>query len=252
MTEVLSLERPVAPPPRAAGAPPGGGRMKNVGRIERGFSVVGGVLLTLLGLKQRTVGGLAAGAAGVALIHRGVTGYCAGYKALGMSTAERRTGREEVRDRGYCAQTRLRIHRPPEELYGFWREFTNLPRVMPHLERVSRNPDGTLRWVLGGPVRVAWDARTTEDRPGERIAWETLEGSEVHHAGSVEFRPAPGGSTDVTLSLAYAPPAGILGKAAATLVGEDPARRMAEDLRRFKQLMEAGEIPRIQGQPRGQ
>ncbi|MFB3816203.1 MAG: SRPBCC family protein [Candidatus Methylomirabilales bacterium] len=253
MSDVVSLERPVSPPPpRAAGAPATGGRMKNVGGMERGFSVLGGVVLTLLGLRRRTAGGLAAGAAGLALIHRGVTGYCAGYRAMGLSTAERGAGREEVRDRGYCAQKRLRIERPPDALYAFWREFTNLPRVMPLVERVSRNPDGTLHWVLGGPVHVAWDARTTEDRPDARIAWETLKGSEVHHVGAVEFRPAPGGGTDVVLSVAYAPPAGILGKAAAKLLGEDPARRIAEDLRRFKQIMEAGEIPRVEGQPRGQ
>jgi uncharacterized membrane protein len=226
--------------------------MQNVGGVERGVSVLGGLVLALLGLTRRTAGGLAAGAAGLALIHRGVTGYCAAYKAMGMSTAERGAGRAEVRDRGYCAQERLRIERPAAELYAFWREFANLPRIMPHVARVSRNPDGTLHWVLGGPVHLTWDARTTEDRAGERIAWETLRGSEVHHAGAVEFQPAPGGATDVVLSVAYAPPAGILGMAAGKLLGEDPARRIAEDLRRFKQIMEAGEIPSVEGQPRGQ
>jgi len=252
MADVMSRSLPATEAaPTPAGGPAGRQRIGNVGGVERALSLLGGGLLALLGLRRRTAGGLAAGAAGLVLIHRGATGHCAAYRALGMSTAARGTGRAEVRDRGYCAQHRLRIHRSPEELYAFWREFTTLPRVLWHIQSVTRNPDGTLHWVAREPVHAAWDARTTEDQPNRRIAWETLPESEVHHTGAVEFLPGPGGSTDVLLSVAYAPPAGILGKSLAGLLGGDPARQLADGLRRFKQVMEAGEVPTIQGQPRG-
>jgi len=57
--------------------------------------------------------------------------------------------------------------------------------------------------------------------------------------------------TEVHVFMDYVPPAGKLGHLVATLFGEAPRRQMREDLRNFKRLMECGEIPSINGQPRG-
>jgi uncharacterized membrane protein len=99
---------------------------------------------------------------------------------------------------------------------------------------------------------VEWDSEITADRPGERLAWHSLPGSDVLHAGSVRFEPSTGGrGTLVRVMLHYRAPAGRLGAGLAKLVGADPNSTVREDLRRFKNLIEAGEIPTTRGQPSG-
>jgi uncharacterized membrane protein len=249
MAAVTSADRLRRADPPVASGPED--RMKNVGDLERTLSLLAGAVLALAALKRRTAGSLLAGAAGIGLLRRGVTGYCAAYRALGMSTAARDAGRDEVRDRGQDIRHTIRVHRPPEELFRFWRDFSNLPRIMRHLESVEVRADGTSRWTTAGPLRVSWTARVTEERPDELMAWESLEGSDVHSAGVVRFRPAPGGGTELHVRLSYAPPAGVVGRSVAVLAGSSPARQIAEDLRRFKQVMEAGELSTTEGQPRG-
>jgi uncharacterized membrane protein len=99
---------------------------------------------------------------------------------------------------------------------------------------------------------VEWDAEITEERANELIAWRCLEGSDVQHAGSIRFSAAPQGrGTFVTVQMEYRPPAGALGAAVGALFGEDPSQTVKWDLRRFKQLMETGEIITTEGQPAG-
>lgn len=146
------------------------------------------------------------------------------------------------------------IDRSPEELYQFWRDFRNLPRFMKHLESVEVSADGYSHWVAKGPagMRVEWDARITRDVPNEMIAWSSLEGGDVDHIGSVRFERAPGGrGTVVKVELEYLPPAGAIGATIARLFGEDPEWQVKDDLRRFKQVMETGEVATTEGQPSG-
>lgn len=146
------------------------------------------------------------------------------------------------------------INRSPEEIYRFWRDFKNLPRVMEHLESVEITDNKRSRWVAKGPAgkRVHWEAETTEDRPNELIAWRSIEGSMVDNSGSVRFEPAPGGrGTLVRVELNYRPPARLVGGTVAKLLGEEPDIQLEEDLRRLKQLLEAGEIITTEGQPAG-
>jgi uncharacterized membrane protein len=146
------------------------------------------------------------------------------------------------------------INRPIEEIYTFWRDFKNLPRVMEHLESVDVTSEKRSHWVAKGPAgkRIQWEAETIEDRPNEKIAWRSLEGSTVENSGSVRFEAAPGGrGTLVRVELAYRPPAGPLGATVAKLMGREPELQVEEDLRRLKQLMEAGEIITTEGQPAG-
>jgi len=135
--------------------------------------------------------------------------------------------------------TRLR-----DDLYRFWRNFENLPRFMDNLESVRVLDDGVSHWVAKGPAgaRVEWDAEVHNEIENELIAWRSLPGSEVDYAGSVHFTPAPNNGTDVRVILRYSPRAGKFGSTVARLAGDDPQRQVADDLRRFKQVMEAGEF----------
>lgn len=132
------------------------------------------------------------------------------------------------------------------EVYRFWRRLDNLPRFMTHLNRVTETPDGKSHWVAEAPAGLAveWDAEVINERENEVLAWRSLPGSDVVTAGSVNFDEARDGrSTQVSVNLQYAPPAGKAGAFIATLFGVEPSQTVREDLRRFKQLLEAGEIP---------
>lgn len=138
------------------------------------------------------------------------------------------------------------INRPIHEVYQFWRNFENLPRFMRHLESVEVLDGRRSRWRAKAPagMTVEWEAEILQDREQEWIAWRSLEGSQVPNSGSVRFTPAPGGrGTEVRVQLQYSPPAGRVGRLVAKLFGEEPELQVREDLRRFKQLMETGEIP---------
>ena len=125
---------------------------------------------------------------------------------------------------------------------------------MRHLQSVEVISDNRSHWMASGPFgkTVEWDAEIYTEQENEHIAWRSLAGSQVDTAGSVHFRKLPGDrGTEVTVTLKYDPPAGKLGAAVAALFGESANHQVKEDLRRFKQIMEAGEAPTIEGQPRG-
>jgi uncharacterized membrane protein len=148
----------------------------------------------------------------------------------------------------------MAINRSPEELYRYWRDFENLPRFMKHLEAVRVTGDGRSHWVAKAPAdkTVEWDAVIVEDKPNESISWRSLEGADVDNKGTVWFETATGGrGTVVTVELEYDPPAGALGATVAKLLGEDPDWQVRDDLRRFKQVMETGEVITTEGQPAG-
>jgi uncharacterized membrane protein len=156
--------------------------------------------------------------------------------------------------RGTHVEESCAINRQAEELYEFWRNLEQLPRVMPELSSVRMVDPRRSHWVARGPAgwRTEWYADIINDIPNELIAWRTSEGSSVVSAGSVHFEPGPvGRGTVVRVKLQYDPPGGKLGAAFAWAFGDEPSQVIREGLRRFKQLMETGEIPTIEGQPRG-
>jgi uncharacterized membrane protein len=156
--------------------------------------------------------------------------------------------------RAFHVQQSIMINRSPAELYQFWHEFQNLPRFMYHLESVQTTGQGRSHWVTKAPARatVEWDAVVTADHPNSLIAWRSLEGADVEHTGSVRFEPAPGGrGTVVTVEITYRPPGGAIGRGLATLFGEAPEQQLRDDLRRFKQVMETGEVIRSEGSLQG-
>jgi uncharacterized membrane protein len=163
--------------------------------------------------------------------------------------------RRSQRDYGSITVRRaVTIRADASELYQVWRRLSNLPQLMPHLKSVTEESTTVSHWVASGPVGppLSWDAEITRDEPNQRITWRSINGAVVAHAGSVRFEPAPDGrGTEVHVQLSYYPPAGPIGAAIAKLLGDDPDRLIREDLRRFKQSMEAGEVATTDGQPHG-
>jgi uncharacterized membrane protein len=142
----------------------------------------------------------------------------------------------------------------PDCAYRMWRDLENLPRFMRHLESVEPSTNNQSRWTAVGPLgsRISWNAEIVDDVRNERISWRSLPGSQVENRGMIEFRPdSRDGGTIATLRMQYLPPGGAIGKAFATFFGKNPEFAVREDLRRFKALLEAGEIPTTAGQTHG-
>jgi uncharacterized membrane protein len=138
------------------------------------------------------------------------------------------------------------VERPVDEVYAFWRDLPDLPRVLPHLERVDVLDERRSRWVATAPTGVVeWEAEIVDDQPGRRLAWRSLPGAQVPNEGEVTFTPAPGDrGTELRVALSYSPPVGGLGRAVARIVGEEPDRQVLDALRRAKQVLECGEAVR--------
>jgi len=227
----------------------------NVGQTERILSAAGGSLLLAYGLRKGTLGGLLLAVAGGSLIYRGASGYCPLNNAIGRNTAEpgEVTGSIEI-------ARSLTINKPRAEVYAYWRQLENLPRFMFHLKEVKQyDPkhshwvaqvaDGKLAKALG---TVEWDAQIVEEVENERLVWKSVEGASVDNAGEVRFIDAPGNQgTEVHATIQYRPPAGGLGSAVMKLFNPAFKEMIKQDLRRFKQLMETGEIATIEGQSSG-
>lgn len=148
----------------------------------------------------------------------------------------------------------ITVKAPPQEVYGRWRDFERLPTFMMHLRSVTDLGGGRSHWVAEAPVTesVEWDAEIVEDVPGEALAWRSVEGASVSNVGKVAFTAAPGDrGTEIRVELAYQAPGGAVGRLAAKLLGEEPSQQVDDDLRRFKQILEVGEVVRSDGSPEG-
>jgi uncharacterized membrane protein len=232
------------------------GKHVNVGDQERIISLAAGSILALLGVRRRDLSGLLIAAVGGGLVWRGATGHSMVYDVLDVDTANSHAKHQLMAERGAHVTQSLIVDKPAPELYAYWRNFENLPRIMSHLESVQVLEDGRSRWVARPPGvsfgRVEWDAEITDEQPNQRIAWRSLPNSDVVHQGSVKFVPAPGDrGTVVHVVMDYLPPAGPIGQLVKKLLSKALSRDIREDLRNFKRLMEVGEIPTIEGQPRG-
>ncbi len=226
----------------------------NVGQTERWLSFVVGGALVAYALKRRDVPGGVAALTAAAMFARGSTGQCALYRAVGINTANGHgTGAIADRDsntrhklggaRGVLVEEEVVIDRPINEVYRFWRNFENLPRFLNHLESVAEREDGISHWVAKGPAGITaeWDARIINEIDNKIIAWQSLKGSTIATAGSVNFRSTDCG-TQVRVRLQYNPPGGKLGAALAWMFGEEPTLQVKDDLHRLKTLLETGAI----------
>jgi uncharacterized membrane protein len=183
----------------------------------------------------------------------------AGVTALDIAAAQRlqrqpseprQRRAAQAKDTAVRVEEVVTINRSLDEVYGFWRNVSNFPQFMRHLKEVEVLDERRSRWTARAPagMSVRWEAEIVEDREGERLAWRSVPGSQIENRGTVCFAPAPGArGTEVRVQLEYEPPAGRVGRVIAMLFGEEPEQQVREDLRRFKQLMETGEIPLSDG-----
>jgi uncharacterized membrane protein len=208
----------------------------NVGHGERIASIILGSGLMASGLLRRSRTGWTLAATGAALLYRGLSGNCVVYRALDIDHTSDEEGRRG--NLGVKVEREVSIEEPPEKLYRFWRDFRNLPIIMPNIESVTVQSNTRSHWAVKGPMGATfeWDAEIINDKPNELIAWRT-EGAHVESAGSVRFEPRPDGSTLVQVSLQYNPPGGELAHMISGLFGEDPGVRIEEDLTRLKEAM---------------
>lgn len=220
----------------------------NVHPVERRVSRALGLALLAVGGLRRGLVGMGVGVLGAGLLHRGTSGHCPAYAALKLSTAHGRRGPAASVPHGQGVKIRRSVvieSRPPADVYRFWRTLANLPIVLHGVDEVIELPDGRSHWRARGPLGVAveWEAALINDIESELIAWRSLEGSKLHHAGSVRFAPAIAGTgTLVTLTMEYAPPAGLIGAFVARLLGTDPERAIERSLHRLKLLLTAGDV----------
>ena len=234
-------------------------QQQNVGENERAVSVAAGAIAAMTGLGRGGLPGLLITAVGGGLIYRGISGHCPVYQSLDVNTAEDTDGSGDATEssRNVRIATAFLINRSPEDLYGFWRNFENLPQIMTHLESVRVLDERRSHWIAKAPniggKQFEWDAEIIAEEAGRSIAWQSLPGGDVETSGEIRFEPHGGGDrgTNVHVTINYIPPGGRIGHWMAKMLGENPTRVVREDLRNFKRLMETGELPTIVGQSRG-
>jgi len=200
--------------------------------FDPGTLLLGATALIAYGLTRRSKAGTALAAAG---------GLIA-YKAA------------QTPSTGADTHATFIVNAPPEQAYKLWRDFAGLPRFMVHLKSVRELDGHHSEWVALGPGQreIRWNAEIVEDTANQRIVWRSLPDSQVQTSGSVNFRPDPQGrGTFVSVNLQYGVPGGSLTTGLATLFGKHPEFVVREDLRRFKQLLETGEVPTTRGQTHG-
>ncbi|BAY16803.1 cyclase/dehydrase [Anabaenopsis circularis NIES-21] len=211
---------------------------------ERWASLIGGGAMVLTGLSQRSLRGVLTALAGGGLIYQGITKHSTiqqAQEAIGMNKPIK-------------VEKTVTINKPADELYRFWHNFEQLPTFMKHLQSVKVYDAKRSHWIASAPLgnNVEWDAEILEDRENEFISWASVEGADIDNSGFVRFKKAPGDrGTEVKVVLEYNIPGGGLSAALAKLFGEEPEQQIGDDLRRFKMLMEAGEIATTEGQPTG-
>jgi uncharacterized membrane protein len=196
--------------------------------------LVAGGALAAVGLSRRSKAGLALAAAGGAIAYSGIKSNQLPHEPI--------------------VGTSLLVNCTPQEAYRMWRDFENMPLFMNHIESVTAIDDRRYKWTAVTPVgvKLQWNVEIDTERPGELISWHSLPGSDVNVTGNIVFRTAPANrGTLLVVVLEYRPAARSAARALVNLVGKTPSRLLRQDLRRFKALVETGEIPTIEGQSHG-
>lgn len=211
---------------------------------ERLASLIGGGALVLMGLQKRSLKGALMALAGGGLLYQAAQNKSTigkAQEALGLNMSQ------TIR-----AEKTVTINRSASELYQFWRNLENLPKFMKHLESVTVYDDRRSHWVAKAPMgtTVKWDAQIITDEPDHLIAWSSAENADIENSGFVRFKPTTGNrGTEVKVVMEYSPPGGAVTATLAKLFGEEPEQQIGDELNRFKQLMEAGEIATNKVQP---
>jgi uncharacterized membrane protein len=219
---------------------------QQIGDTERWGSLLTGGAMVLTGLSQRSLRGVLMAVAGGTLAYHGATSQ----KSIQEKVIEA-TGI----DKGLRVEKTVSIqNKSIEELYQFWHDFENLPTFMKHLKSVTLINETRSHWVASAPLgnSVEWDADIITDLPNHLISWASVPGADVENSGFVRFKAAPPGrGVEVKVVLEYRVPGGALTAAIASVFGENPEQQIGDDLRRFKMLMETGELATTEGQSCG-
>jgi uncharacterized membrane protein len=218
----------------------------NVSDTERWGSLITGGALVLTGLSQRSLRGALLAVAGGTLAYHG---------AMGQKSIQDQVTEATGLSKGLRVEKTVTIqNKSAEELYRFWHNFENLPTFMKHLKSVTVIDSKRSHWIASAPLgsSVEWDAEIITDHKNQLIAWASVENADVENSGFVRFQSAPQGrGTEVKVVVEYSPPGGALTAAIAKVFGEEPEQQIGDDLRRFKMLMETGEIATTEGQSSG-
>lgn len=215
----------------------------NLSDMERAISLASGAWIAWNGLRRGSTLGYIMALAGGELIRRGAVGSCPLYSALGISTASRGQGAATTSvpyEVGIRVDESVIVKRRPEEIYRFWRDLTNLPRILSHVQHVTVSGNRS-HWTVAGPAgrTLEWDAEVINEVENRVIAWRSLPGAQVDNAGSVHFEPVGADATRIHVELQYNPPAGVAGALVAKLWGEEPSQQIRSDLRELKRSLEA-------------
>jgi uncharacterized membrane protein len=227
----------------------------NLSERERWLSSDAGQRQHCPGDRQRSLRGKLLTASGVALVARGASGHCPARAAM-QSYGRTYDTREALGGkRGVHVDESITINRPASELYGIWRQLEALPTVIAGLKKVTTLDAKRSRWEASGPGgrTVQWEAEILNDIPNELIAWRTVGAPDVVSAGSVRFIATKAtGETQLHVRMQYEPPGGRGTAALAWMLGKEPGQLVREGLRRFKAMLETGEVPTTVGQVHGQ
>ena len=214
----------------------------NLGTTERVVSTFAGTFLLTRGLRQlfrHPITALASSIAGGALLYRGVTGYCAVNNAIGRDSSDQEESKPLV------IRETIVVNKPKNEVFAIWDHLDNLPLFMQHLQTVERLSDKRSHWVAKALPKfgtIDWFAETTDRKEGELLRWRSVPGSKVDNAGEVYFRDTQNNGTEITASISYIAPAGDAGRLVAQMFNRVFEQMVHADLRRFKEMLEAGKF----------
>ena len=194
---------------------------------ERAFALGSGSVITAIGMRRGGLKGFCMSLFGGALAYMGATGSNPCY----------RLGKEG--DKPVFIRQSVLINRNKEEIYEFWRDLKNLPRIMRHIKSVDLRDDETSHWEaeLGG-IAVSWDAEIVYDAANWRISWNSLPESEIYNSGRVDFEYAGDEYTRLHVLIAYEPKLGKLGYSLAKALNPVFEEEIREDIIRMKDLFE--------------
>jgi uncharacterized membrane protein len=222
------------------------GFVSGSGDIERWATLAAAAAAMAYGFSRRSLAGTCLAFAAAPFAFRGLTGRWpqlpSGFGSSG-DTREALAG-----DRGIHVRESVRVGKPVDEVYRFWRQVDNFPCFMSYLDQVTDLGGRRSHWVAKGPanMKVEWDAEIINEVENKVIGWRSLPDADVVTAGSVTFTPTPDGrGTEVSVHLQYEPPAGKAGAFVASLFGREPSQTIHEDLHRVKDLLEAGETQKL-------
>lgn len=218
---------------------------KNVGPVEQAVSMALGAYMAYRAIRNLRYRSVPALVAGGYLMVRGGLGYC---------PVSRWLGKKDLGSPAINLRAVMTVNKPREEVYGYWRNLTNLPSFMAHLKEVVEIDERRSHWVIETPGiggRIEWDAEVVKDEPNRLIGWQSVNGAAIKNAGKVEFDDAPRQGTEIRIVFSYHPPAGGLGTGVAKLFMPVFRGIIEDEIFNFKRVIEAGEIPTTKGQPAG-